>query len=99
VDDYTFVVNTTGFNENAWADELGHPRSLNARVEERYHRIDHDTLELTVTIDDPKVFTRPFVAMKLVFSWAPTQEFEEQLCVPSEAAEYLSTFTPAADEK
>ena len=54
VDDYTFVVNTTGFNENAWADELGHPRSMHAMVEDRHHRIDHDTLEVTVTIDDPK---------------------------------------------
>jgi hypothetical protein len=99
VDDYTFVVNTTGFNENAWADELGHPRSMNAKVEERYHRVDHDTLEVTVTIDDPKAYTKPFVAMKQRLSWAPKQEFEEQLCVPSEAAEYLSTFTPAAQEK
>src|SRR4030095_6437363 len=30
-DDYTFVVNTTGFDEAAWADEFGHPRSMNAK--------------------------------------------------------------------
>src|SRR5262249_40217822 len=84
-DDYTFVVTTTGFNEDAWADELGHPRSQNARIEERYHRIDHDTLEVTVTIDDRKAYTKPFVATKQRFAWAPKQEFEEQLCVPSEA--------------
>ena len=98
-DDYTFVVNTTGFHEAAWADELGHPRSQDAKVEERYHRVDHDTLELTVTIDDPKSYTKPFVAMKLTLKWAPKQEFEEQLCIPSEAADYRETFRAAGEDK
>jgi len=98
IDDYTFVVHSTGFHEAAWGDEYGHPRSVNAKVEERYHRIDHDTLELTVTIDDPKAYTKPFVAMKQQLHWNPKQEFEEQLCVPSEAADYLSTFKPVADQ-
>jgi hypothetical protein len=78
-DDYTFVVTTTGFNEDAWADEQGHPRSMDAKVEERYRRIDHDHLEVSVTIDD--------------------QEFEEQLCIPSEALEYRETFRPVAAGK
>ena len=94
------MVNTTGFNESAWADELGHPRSMHAMVEERYHRIDHDTLEVTVTIDDPKSYTKPYVVMKQqVLHWNPKQEFDEQLCVPSEAAEYLEIVKPAAEEK
>jgi hypothetical protein len=99
VDDYTFVVNTTGFNEAAWADELGHPRSQDAKVEERYHRVDHDTLELTVTIDDPKAYTKPFVAMRQTLTWAPKQEFEEQLCIPSEAVDYRETFRAAGEDK
>jgi hypothetical protein len=94
-DDYTFVVTTTGFNESAWADELGHPRSMHAKVEERYRRIDDDTLELTVTIDDPMIYTRPYLVLKQQrFIRSPRQEFEEQLCVPSEALEYRETFTP-----
>ena len=96
VDDYTFVVDSTGFNEKSWSDSEGHPRSTQARIEERYHRVDHNTLEVTVTIDDPKAYTEPFVAMKDVLLWDPDQEFEEQLCVPSEALEYLSTFRPVA---
>jgi hypothetical protein len=94
VDDYTFVVNSTGFNETGWSDSLGHPRSTEARIEERYHRIDRDTIEITVTIDDPKAYIEPFVAMREVLRWDPNQEFEEQLCVPSEALNYLSTFRP-----
>jgi hypothetical protein len=96
VDDYTFVVNSTGFHEKSWANAIGHPRSVDAQIEERYHRINHDTLELTVTIDDPKAYTKPFVAMKQELRLNPKQEFEEQLCVPSEALEYLSTFRPVA---
>lgn len=98
-DDYTFVVRTTGFNEVTWADELGHPRTRDAVVEERYHRIDHDNLELTVTINDPKSYTKPFEVMKQVYTWAPKQEVEEQLCIPSEAIEYRETFRPAGDDK
>jgi hypothetical protein len=51
-----------------------------------------------VTIDDPKAYTKPFVAMKQVLHWNPKQEFEEQLCVPSEAADYLDIFRPAAEQ-
>ena len=99
VDDYTFVVQTTGFHEAAWADELGHPRSMNAKVEERYRRIDHDNLEVTVTIDDPKSYTKPFEVMKQIYTWAPLQEFEEQLCITSEVLEYRETFREAGEDK
>jgi hypothetical protein len=98
-DDYTFVVRTTGFNEDVWATELGHPRSMNAMVEERYRRVDHDNLEVTVTITDPKSYTSPFTIMKEVYTWAPTQEFEEQLCIPSEAIAYRETFREAGEDK
>jgi hypothetical protein len=98
-DDYTFVVNTTGFHEAAWADELGHPRSQDAKVEERYHRIDHDNLEVTVTINDPKSYTAPYVVMKQIYTWEPKQDFEEQLCIPSEAVDYRETFREAGEDK
>ena len=98
-DDYTFVVESTGFNENSWADQQAHPRSVNAHIEERYHRIDYDTMEITLTIDDPKMYTKPWLGLKQMVYWHPKQEFEEQLCVPSDALEYLSTVRPAAKEK
>jgi hypothetical protein len=95
-DDYTFVVTTTGFTESAWADEFGHPRSMHAKVEERYRRIDLDTLAVSVTIDDPKSYTKPYLVLKeQIFHRSPKQEFEEQLCIPSEALEYRETFRPA----
>src|SRR5690348_15627457 len=52
VDDYTLVVQTTGLDERTWVDRAGRPHSDQLRVEERYHRVDRDHLDLTVTIDD-----------------------------------------------
>ena len=72
---------------------------MDAKVEERYRRIDHDRLELSVTIDDPKIYTKPYFVMKQVYTWAPVQEFEEQLCIPTEALEYREIFRPPGTEK
>src|SRR6202007_34 len=63
VDDYTFVVETVGMNSRSWLDHAGRPHSEDLRVEERFHRVDHDTLELTVTIDDPKMYTQPWLGL------------------------------------
>src|SRR5579863_1948658 len=60
VDDYTFVVETTGLNPRSWLDHAGRPHSDQLRVEETFHRVDHDNMELTVTIYDPKVYAEPW---------------------------------------
>jgi hypothetical protein len=57
----TLVVNTTGFEPRAWPDQYGHPLSFDARIEERYRRIDADTIEGRMTIFDPKNYTGPWV--------------------------------------
>ncbi len=96
VDDYTFVVETTGVPETSWADEYGRPHGLGAKIEERYHRVDPGTLELTVTIDDREMYQQPFVAMKLALKRG--KQLEEQLCVPSEALRYFEMVAkPAVD--
>jgi hypothetical protein len=87
--DNTFVVNSVGSDERTWLDNEGHPHSIDLRVEERYTRSDHNNLELTVTIDDPKTYTKPFVITTEKYRWIPRQDFEEQLCVPSEEGAYL----------
>jgi hypothetical protein len=98
-DDYTFVVETRGTDERTWLDNAGRPHSEELRVEEQFHRVDHDTLELTVSIDDPKVYTRPWVALdKLPFKLQPPNtDIQEMICSPSETAEYNKRFArPAA---
>jgi hypothetical protein len=90
VDDYTFVAETIGMDERTWLDNAGDPHSSDMRVEERYHRVDHDTLELTVKIDDPKIYTEPWLArdklrLKLL---PPNTSTMEMICAPTEAEEY-----------
>jgi hypothetical protein len=86
--DYNLVVNTAGLDDRSWLDRRGYPHSVDLRVEERYTRVDHDTLDLTIIIDDPKIYAKPFVLATNRYKWIPNQEDEEQLCVPSEAIEY-----------
>jgi hypothetical protein len=89
-DDYTFVVQTFGIDERTWVDRAGRPHSADLRVEEKFHRVDRDTLELTVTINDPKMYTKPWVALdKLPFKLEPPNfDVREMICSPSEFAEY-----------
>jgi hypothetical protein len=63
----TLVVTTTGFDERMWLDEWGHPISFDAKVEERYRLIDSNTIEGQLTINDPKVFEKPWVQPKQMF--------------------------------
>ena len=90
VDDYTFVVETTGTDDRTWVDRAGRPHSDELRVEERFRRPDRDHLELTVTLDDPKMYTKPWVALdKFVFDLEPsTFDVREMICSPSEFVRY-----------
>lgn len=86
--DTTFVIDTTGLDERPWLDEEGHPRSAMARIQERYTRVDQYNLQLTVTVDDPKFYTKPWTWMRANFYWVEGQEFAETFCIPSEGIEY-----------
>jgi hypothetical protein len=96
-DDTTLVVQTVGVvgEPRAWLDETGRPISEDAKIEERFHRVDRDTLEWTVTIDDPQMYTKPWVAMdkfpmKLqspdLDIWGKYQQ--EMICAPSDVKAY-----------
>ena len=81
----TFVVQSTGFDERTWLDHFGSPHSDEMRLEERYHRLDRDNLELVMTLTDPKTYTKPWVSERKVFKLAPANvEIQELFCVPSE---------------
>jgi hypothetical protein len=87
--DNTFVVDTTGLDDKTWLNGAGYPHSIEAHVQERYTRPDHNDLQVTVTVDDPKLYMKPFVLATASFRWLPSQQLEEQLCVPSEMLQYL----------
>jgi hypothetical protein len=87
-DDHTLVIDTTGLDERPWLDEEGHPRSSAARIQERYTRRDQHNLQLTVTVDDPKFYSKPWTWIRGNFYWVLGQEFAETFCIPSEGIEY-----------
>ena len=90
VDDYTFVVETVGLNPRTWLDHAGRPHSDQLRVEERFHRVDHDNLELTVTINDSKFYSEPWQGLKNFPLHLLPSDFDipELLCSPIDMAEY-----------
>ena len=89
--DTTLVIDTTGLDERAWLDTVGHPRSSMAQIQERYTRVDQYNIQLTVTVTDPKFYTKPWTFMRANLYWMKAQDFAETLCVPSEAIEYRDT--------
>jgi hypothetical protein len=60
----TLVVDTIGFNDKTWLDHVGHPHSDALHVVERFRLVDQDTLELTVTVSDPKAYTKSLTNSK-----------------------------------
>lgn len=100
-DDYTLVVQSYGMDERTWIDRAGRPHSADLRVEERFHRADYDTLELSVSIDDPKMYAKPWTALnKLAFKLEPADfDVREMMCSPSEFAEYNKEIGKPASEK
>ncbi len=66
-DDDTLVVITAGMDERAWLDTSGNVKSFEARIEERYRRVDADTIEMQMTLNDPGIYMAPWVSDVKVF--------------------------------
>jgi hypothetical protein len=56
----TLVVQTNGFRDGLWLDISGTPLTDAAQVTERFHRPNFGSLEIDVTVDDPKAYTKPW---------------------------------------
>jgi hypothetical protein len=56
----TLVVETTSFRDGGWLDIRGSPLTDAAKLTERFRRLNYGTLQIDVTIDDPKAYTKPF---------------------------------------
>ena len=100
VDDTTLVVQTAGMmgEDRVWLDNAGRPVSDQARVEERIHRAGRDRLDWTVTIDDPKMYTKPWEAMnKFPMKLEdPHRDVMEQYCSIMEMERYNKVFANPA---
>lgn len=69
-DSDTFVIDTVGIDERTWIDRMGHPHSDAMHLVERFRRVDAKTLELELTVDDPKAYTESWTARR-VFQLRP----------------------------
>jgi hypothetical protein len=100
-DDYTFMVQTVGLDERTWIDNVGRPHSDELKITETWHRVNHDLLELTLTIEDPKMYTKPWTAlnkfrMRLQPDWF---DIHEMICSASEAQQYKQLADQADEQK
>jgi hypothetical protein len=59
-EDDTLVVESTGFRDDGWLDVFGSPLTDQGKLIERFRRPDYGHLEIDITVDDPKAYTKPF---------------------------------------
>lgn len=86
-----FVADSFGFDDRTWLDQYGYPHSDQMKLQERYRRVDHDTIEMTIIVDDPKIYTKPWVSEKKTWSLLSSPEeysldgwnaLPEEICAP-----------------
>jgi hypothetical protein len=74
----TLIVETTGFRDDGWLDIIGSPLTDKAKTIERFRRTNFGTLEIEITVDDPKAYTKPW-----------TVKFNQRIVVDSEMIEFI----------
>ena len=79
----TLVIDTMGFNNLSWLDARGHGHSEDMRVQERFHRRDYGHIDVTLTVTDPKVFTKP-VTVNFTEQLLPDTDLLEHYCLEDE---------------
>jgi hypothetical protein len=79
----SLVVDSRGFNDKAWLDGSGDPRSEAMHLQERYRRRDFGHMDVEVTFDDPQMYTRIF-SIKYTLDLMPDSEIGEYICAENE---------------
>ena len=59
-DGETLVIETVGFRDEGWLDIYGSPLTDKAKMTERWRRLSYGSMQIDITIDDPKAYTKPF---------------------------------------
>ncbi|HEY7334830.1 MAG TPA: hypothetical protein VH639_08095 [Bryobacteraceae bacterium] len=75
----TLVVDTVGFNDKTWLDPTGKPHSEDMHLIERYSRPNLGHMNVALTIEDAKAFTKPY-SFTRTFTLAPGWELQEYVC-------------------
>jgi hypothetical protein len=80
----TLIVDSSGFRDGGWLDVNGAPLTDAAKLTERFRRVNYGTMEIEVTVDDPKAYTRTWTAKKMQHRLLPDQELIEFVCGENE---------------
>jgi hypothetical protein len=80
----TLVVDTSGFNGKTWLDVRGHPTTEALHVTERFRRRDFGHLDIQLTIDDPKAYTKAWTVNLLPLHFDADNELLEDVCNENE---------------
>jgi hypothetical protein len=99
VDDYTLEAQTVGMmpEDKVWLDNIGRPISDQLRVTETFRRVDLDTMVWSETIEDPKMYTRPWQTMELSMTLQdPRTDAMNRICSPGEIEAYNAIYGNAA---
>lgn len=75
----TLVADTVSFNDKTLLDRVGHPHSDALHTIERIRRVDGNSLEIELTVEDPKEYTKPW-STKLIFDSKADWKIMEQIC-------------------
>jgi hypothetical protein len=84
----TLVVETNGFIDDGWLDINGNPFTDAAKVTERFRRVNYGNLEIEITVDDPKAYTKPWT-VKVNQRVMTDTELIEFICEERDATHYV----------
>jgi len=79
----SLVVDSIGFNNRGWLDARGHTHSEALHLTERFHRLNFGEMELHLTFDDPRTYTKPFTII-LKQHLLPDSDLLESFCAENE---------------
>jgi hypothetical protein len=79
----TLVVDSAGFRDDLWLDWAGSMVTGAGKVRERIKRIDFGHLEIEITVDDPKAYTRPW-SVTFRQQFAADTELIDEICAENE---------------
>ena len=82
----TLVVTTTGFRDDVWLDVNGTPLTNTGKMTERFTRPNYGSLNIEITVEDPKVYTKPYtvrVAQRIM----PNTDLIEFICNENEKSD------------
>jgi hypothetical protein len=77
------VVESGGFNGRVWLDQLGKPSTEALHVTTRFHRKDFGHMDIAITIDDAKAYTKPW-GTTVEVTLLPNTQLMEFICLENE---------------